>query len=123
MSRRVLIADDSAVARVSVARRVRADGIVVEERDSVASAASVDVEGLSCALLDLDLGDGLGTEIAERLRAGRGGLPIAFFSSTSSPEVLAQAATFGPVFAKPDELDQAVDWVQRALARPPQSSD
>ena len=113
MSRRVLIADDSAVARVSVARRVRANGIVVEERDSVASASSVDVEGLACALLDLDLGDGLGTEIAARLRAGADALPIAFFSSTSSPEVLAQAATFGPVFAKPDELDLAVDWVRR----------
>lgn len=111
MSRRVLIADDSAVARVSVARRVRANGIVVEERDSVASASSVDVEGLACALLDLDLGDGLGTEVAERLRAGAGALPIAFFSSTSSPDVLAQASAFGPVFAKPDELDQAVDWV------------
>jgi CheY-like chemotaxis protein len=113
MSRRVLIADDSAVARVSVARRVRADGLVVEERDSVASAASVDIDGLSCALLDLDLGDGLGTEIAERLRSEHGALPIAFFSSTSSPEVLAQAAAFGPVFAKPDELDQAIDWIRR----------
>jgi DNA-binding response OmpR family regulator len=113
MSRRVLIADDSAVARVSVARRVRADGIMVEERDSVASASSVDVEDLACALLDLDLGDGLGTEVAERLRAGHGGLPIAFFTSTSTPEVLAQAATFGPVFAKPDELDQAIAWVRR----------
>ena len=113
MSRRVLIADDSAVARVSVARRVRADGIVVEERDSVASASSVDVQGLACALLDLDLGDGLGTEVAERLRKGHDHLPIAFFSSTSTPEVLAQAAVFGPVFAKPDELDQAIDWVRR----------
>jgi CheY-like chemotaxis protein len=113
MSRRVLIADDSAVARVSVARRVRADGLDVEERDSVASAVSIDARGLACALLDLDLGDGLGTEIAERLRAGHDALPIAFFSSTSSPEVLAQAATFGPVFAKPEELDQAIDWVRR----------
>jgi CheY-like chemotaxis protein len=113
MSRRVLIADDSAVARVSVARRVRADGLVVEERDSVASASSVDVAQLACALLDLDLGDGLGTEIAERLRADQGALPIAFFTSTSTPEALAQAATFGPVFAKPDDLDLAIDWVRR----------
>ena len=113
MSRRVLIADDSAVARVSVVRRIRADGLEIEERDSVASACSVDARGLACALLDLDLGDGLGTEIAERLRATHDGLPIAFFSSTSTPEVLAQAATFGPVFAKPEGLDDAVDWVRR----------
>ena len=113
MSRRVLIADDSAVARVSVARRVRAEGIEVEERDSAASASLVDTVDLACALLDLELGDGLGTEVAERLREGRGALPIAFFTSTLAGEVLARAKTFGPVFAKPDQLDQAIDWVRR----------
>jgi CheY-like chemotaxis protein len=113
MSRRVLIADDSAVARVSVARRVRADGIEVEERDSAATAAAVDTADLACALLDLELGDGLGTDVAKRLRSVQGGLPIAFFTSNSAPETLALAATFGPVFAKPDELDDAVDWVRR----------
>lgn len=113
MSRRVLIADDSAVARVSVARRVRADGIEVEEQDSAAGASSVDTSDLACALLDLELGDGLGTDVAERLRENRGGLPIAFFTSTRTPEAIALAETFGPVFAKPDELDQAIDWVRR----------
>jgi DNA-binding response OmpR family regulator len=113
MSRRVLIADDSAVARVSVARRVRADGIEVEEQDSAAGASSVDTADLACALLDLELGDGLGTDVAETLRAGHGALPIAFFTSTRTPEALARAATFGPVFAKPHELDQAIDWVRR----------
>lgn len=113
MSRRVLIADDSAVARVSVARRVRAEGIEVEERDSAAAASSVDTADLACALLDLELGDGFGTEVAERLREAQGGLPIAFFTSTLTPEVLARAQAFGPVFAKPEELDQAIDWVRR----------
>lgn len=113
MSRRVLIADDSPVARVSVARRVRAEGIEVEERDSAASASSVDTADLACALLDLELGDGFGTDVAAALRTGQGGLPIAFFTSTAAPEVLALARTFGPVFEKPDQLDQAIDWVTR----------
>jgi len=113
MSRRVLIADDSAVARVSIARRVRAEGIEVEERDSAATASSVDASDLACALLDLELGDGFGTEVAERLREGHGGLPIAFFSSTLASELLAHAKTFGPVFVKPGELDEAIDWIRR----------
>lgn len=112
-SRAVLIADDSAVARVSVARRVRAAGLDVVEEESAAGASAVDPSSLSCALLDIELGDGDGTDVAERLRATEGKLPIAFFSSTRTPEILARASTFGPVFAKPDELDQAIDWVSR----------
>ncbi|MBS2020417.1 MAG: response regulator [Deltaproteobacteria bacterium] len=111
--RAVLIADDSPVVRVSVVRRVRAAGLDVVEEASAAGASAVDATSLSCALLDLDLGDGDGTEVAERLRASEGELPIAFFSSTRTPEILARASTFGPVFAKPDELDQAIDWISR----------
>ena len=111
--RSVLIADDSPVSRVSVARRVRAAGLDVVEQESAAGASAIDASSLSCALLDLELGDGDGTEVAERLRATEGELPIAFFTSTRTPEILARASTFGPVFAKPDELDEAVDWVSR----------
>jgi CheY-like chemotaxis protein len=113
MPRRVLIADDSAVARVIVARRVRADGMEVEERDSVAGASTVEPSRLVCALLDLELGDGLGTDVAERLRDRDRALPIAFFTSAHRSEVTALAETFGPVFAKPGEIDKAIDWVRR----------
>lgn len=113
MAARVLIADDSAVARLSLVRRVRAEGLEVIEEDSARTAGDVDAKHLSCALLDLDLGDGDGTDVAVRLRAGNGGLPIAFFTSTQTPDVVARAAAIGPVFAKPDELDAAIDWIRR----------
>ncbi len=112
MSQRVLIADDSAVARVTVARRVRAAGFEVIERDSCASASSVDASTIACALLDFDLGDGFGVDVAARLRAEQGELPIAFFTS-SDRDAVEQASAFGPVFAKPDELDAAIDWIER----------
>ncbi len=111
MGGRVLIADDSAVARAAVGRPLRARGFDVEERDSVASAATVDAADLACALLDLELGDGLGTDVAERLRTLHGQLPIAFFTSAKAAEVLAHAKTFGPVFVKPGELTDAIAWV------------
>ncbi|MBX3204111.1 MAG: response regulator [Labilithrix sp.] len=113
MARRVLIADDSAVARVTVARRVRAAGLEVVEHDSVAAASTVDASTLTCALLDFDLGDGFGVDVAARLRAAEATLPIAFFTSTNKDELDARAEAFGPVFAKPDELDAAIDWVER----------
>lgn len=111
---RVLIADDSAVARITVARRVRATGHEVVEHDSVASASTVDASTLSCALLDFDLGDGYGVAVAERLRAKDGSLPIAFFTSETSSEVALRTAAFGPVFTKPDQLDAALDWIARS---------
>lgn len=113
MGARVLIADDSPVARVSVARRVRAEGREVIEEGSAKSASAVDANDLSCALLDLDLGDGDGTQVAARLRADNGGLPIAFFTSTKSGDSVRRASAIGPVFTKPDDLDAAVDWIRR----------
>jgi DNA-binding response OmpR family regulator len=113
MSPRVLIADDSAVARVAVAKRVRAAGCEVDEHASAASAMAADPTTLACALLDFDLGDGLGVEVAERLRSERGELPIAFFTTTEKSEVDDRVTAFGPVFEKPGEIDLAVDWIAR----------
>ena len=113
MAGKVLIADDSAVARVSVARRVRSAGLEVVEQDSAAGACAVEGAELSCALLDFDLGDGNGADVAATLRSTSEALPIAFFTSTRTPEDLARAKVFGPIFAKPDELDAAVDWIRR----------
>ncbi len=113
----VLIADDSAVVRLTVARRVRAAGLDVVERESVASVSTLDTSALACALLDFDLGDGFGTEIATTLRASREALPIAFFTSETTQDVVDRAAAFGPVFKKPDELDAAIAWLEKNARR------
>jgi DNA-binding response OmpR family regulator len=112
-TRTVLIADDSAVARLTIARRVRAAGFDVVEHDSVASARTVDPSTLACALLDFDLGDGKGPEIAAELRKASATLPIAFFTSETTASIESDTSSFGPVFAKPAELDQALDWIAR----------
>lgn len=117
MVKRVLIADDSPVARAAIARRVRATGREVVERESLASASGVDPRTIACALLDFDLGDGSGLDLAARLRATRRELPIAFFTSTSDASAHDRATPFGPVFLKPDELEIAVAWIEgQALA-------
>jgi DNA-binding response OmpR family regulator len=107
---RVLVADDSALVRDIVAKRVAGAGLVALPCESATATRSVDVSELACALLDLDLGDGRGTDVAHRLRAARPELPIAFFSG-SAPELVASAASLGPVFVKPDDLDAAIAWI------------
>lgn len=111
MRARVLIADDSAVARLTVAREVRAAGLDVIEHESAAAASAVDARDVACALLDLELGDGHGTDVASRLRSARAELPVAFFSSATDGDLVVHARTIGPVFAKPHELGDAVAWV------------
>jgi two-component system response regulator FixJ len=109
----VFVADDSALARRAIVRRVSAAGLVVVEGASAVLDAAVDVAGLSCALVDLDLGDGDGTQLASELRRRSPGLPIAFFTGGAPQELLARAAEFGPVFLKPAQLDQALAWITR----------
>ena len=111
----VLLADDSAVVRLSVARRLRERGLEVLERASAAEASAADPSALACALLDLDLGDGGGDEVAARLRSRAPGLPVAVFTTATGGAAHARAAALGPVFAKPDDLDGAVDWVARQV--------
>jgi CheY-like chemotaxis protein len=108
----VFVVDDSAVARLAVTRRLRAEGFeVVEQATAMPPEESV-WSRISCALLDLDLGDSDGADLARSLLARRPGLPIAFFSGSASSELLERARAFGPVFAKPGELEGAVAWVR-----------
>ena len=115
MTKRVLVADDSPVARAAVAGRVRAVCTVVEA-SSVAEAAAV-AGPFACAVLDLDLGDGTGVEIANALRARTPALPIAFFSGGAAPEIVQAARGLGLVFGKSAELDALVAGVENVISR------
>lgn len=116
----IYIADDSDVVRSVVASRLAAHGLRVHAGGSAADSRNVTFRGFACALLDLDLGDGNGVDVAELLRAHQPDLPVAFFSGGATPAVIARAKTLGPVFRKPDELDEAVAWVvQRAQSVDP----
>lgn len=103
----VLVADDSALGRAVVIKKLRAAGVDVLECSSVASTASADARALKCALLDFELGDGLGIDVAEALRAVAPHLPIAFFTASKDDARLASYVTFD----KPNEIDEAVAWV------------
>ncbi len=106
----VLLADDSAVARLAVARRLKAAGLTVLELDSAEATRTIEPGAFTCALLDLDLGDGDGVDVALALRTLIPELPIAFFSGGACPALELRARAIGPLFVKPDDLDDAVAW-------------
>jgi two-component system, response regulator RegA len=94
-----------------VTQRLKAAGLQVYAGGSAADSRSVTVRGFACALLDLDLGDGDGVDVAELLRVHQPDLPVAFFSGGAAASVMAAAKAMGPVFRKPEELDLAIAWV------------
>src|SRR5690606_19230481 len=91
---RVFVADDSPLVRAAVVRRIRDAGRDVVEADSVRAAIAIAASDLACALLDLDLGDGWGTDVAERLRSAAPEMPIAFFTSEQAGDRVERAKTF-----------------------------
>jgi DNA-binding response OmpR family regulator len=113
--RTVLLVDDSRVALRALARRLIAAGFDVLEELTAASARERDSGGLSCAVLDLELGeaDGSGAELAASLHAKSPTLPIAFFTAGASPPLVTRACAFGPIFRKPN-VDVVVAWALRA---------
>jgi CheY-like chemotaxis protein len=111
MAGAVLFVDDSAVARAATARLLTARGLPVTALGSSREAAAVDATLFSAALLDLELADGVGTEIARALRAKAPDLPIAFLTARDRGPLRDEAALLGPVFSKESGLEAAVCWI------------
>jgi DNA-binding response OmpR family regulator len=110
----VLLVDDSAVVRAAGEQRLRALGFDVTVVGSSREARAVDAARFGAALLDLDLGDGSGVDVARALRAASPTLPIAFLTASEAGASLADAAHFGPVFSKASGVEGAMEWVKGA---------
>jgi two-component system cell cycle sensor histidine kinase/response regulator CckA len=114
----ILLVDDSPVARRVLARRLASEGFVVHEESSAVAAREMDAHVLACAIIDLELHDGDGSDLAAGLRRKQPSLPIAFFTAGASSSILARARAHGPVFMKPD-VNAIVDWAKAAGQPPP----
>lgn len=114
---RILLADDSAVVRIALVRRLRTAGLDVVEAASVAEATAIDPHTVDLAILDFDLGDGFGDAIANHLHAGRPDLPIAFFTSSGPGETADRLDPHGPTFAKPHESEGVITWALETSRR------
>jgi CheY-like chemotaxis protein len=107
----ILFVDDSALVRATTTLRLTGRGLRVTALGSSRETEHVDPTGFAAALLDIDLGDGSGPDVAARLRLGSPALPIAFLTGGGAPHDLDAARSFGPVFSKPEGVDEAIGWV------------
>jgi CheY-like chemotaxis protein len=90
-----------------------------ETEGAVPAAASVPFVAPSifdAALLDLELGDGTGLDVAAHLHVVAPHCRVAFFSSATTQALLRPARRFGPVFEKPGQLAEAVRWLRETAS-------
>lgn len=115
MIARVLFVDDSPFVRARTARLLDDHGLRVTALGSLTETREIDAGTFAAALLDLELGDGLGTDLAEQLRLAAPALPIAFLTAGGPPPLVEEARRLGPVFSKARDVDAAIAWVVAAV--------
>lgn len=116
-TRALIVEDDPVVAR-SMARRLLREGYAVSLAGTCRAARAAG-GGFHVAILDLDLPDGSGSDLAEellRLGAVRG---IIFYTGSLDAARRERARLLGRVIDKTQDLDQVIDLLEPFPSEPP----
>lgn len=116
-TRRVLVVDDEALIRWSLAERLRADGHDVVEAETAAEALDKAGHGVDLVLLDYKLPDDDGLTVLRKLRELDSDTLVMMLTAHKSVEVVVEAMKAGAYdySTKPFDLDDVALRVSRAL--------
>ncbi len=115
--RALIVEDDPVVAR-SIARRLLREGYTVSLAQTCRAARAAG-PGFHVGILDLDLPDGNGADLADellRLGAVRG---LVFYTGSLDNAQRSRASLFGPVVDKASELDEVMQALGPFPTAPP----
>ncbi|HEY0466961.1 MAG TPA: response regulator [Polyangiaceae bacterium] len=107
--RLLVVEDDVTVAR-ALSRTLARAGFSVAVASSCATARAL-VQSFDFAILDLDLPDGNGVDLARALLASGKVPSVLFFTSSSDPALLARARCLGSVVMKSAGSSAILDWL------------
>ncbi len=115
--RRVLVVDDEALIRWSLAERLRTEGHEVIEAASVAEAIDAAEHGVDLVLLDYKLPDGDGLEVLRRLRDMDPDTLVMMLTAHKGIDTVVESVKAGAFdyATKPFDLDDVALRVSRAL--------
>lgn len=118
MNARILVVDDEAYVRSSLAAILRRRRFEVLEADSVAAALLVPEDAYDAVLTDLRMPGEAGNELVRRLSELRPGLPIVVLTAYGTIPSAVQCLRLGAIdyLEKPARPDLLVDTLERALA-------
>jgi CheY-like chemotaxis protein len=121
MSFTVLIVDDSKLARFVVTKALVAlqpDWKRIEANGAAEALSLLETEGADIALIDFNMADTDGLELAGELRVSRPDMPIAILTANIQDEIISRARQIGAAFiAKPITADRLEGFLAGAALR------
>ena len=108
----VLIVEDELILRDMLARVLTLRGHRVVAVATVAEGLA-ELDGQDCVILDLNLPDGLGTRVLERIRAEKRPIRVAVTTGSTDDAVLADVRLLKPelLLLKPIDVKVLLAWV------------
>jgi CheY-like chemotaxis protein len=116
----VLIVQDEWVTRDALLSILTKRGHAVVAAATVAAGLAA-LDGQDCAIVDLNLPDGLGTVILERIRTENRPIQVAIATGTTDASLLSEARKLRPdlLWHKPVDVEGLLAWVERPRPFPP----
>jgi ActR/RegA family two-component response regulator len=115
---RLLIVDDDPVVARAVGRRLLREGYAVSLAGSCQAARAAGAH-FRAAVLDLDLADGSGADLADELLRQGNVRAVVFYTGSLDTRQRARAQHFGPVVDKTHGLDEILSCLEPPFAAPP----
>jgi CheY-like chemotaxis protein len=112
MQYKVLIVDDSKLARMVVAsafRRLRPDWELVDAISAEDALDKIAAKSIDIALIDFNMPEVDGLELLAKVRAARPAMPIAIVSANLQDEIIARARELNAAFVPKPLTDEALD--------------
>lgn len=115
--RALIVEDDPVVAR-SVARRLLREGYIVSLAGTCRAARSAGAD-FHLALLDLDLPDGSGVDLAEELLGRRATRQVVFYTGSLDQQQRERARSFGALIEKSKSIEEVIAVLEPMPTAPP----
>ncbi len=116
-TRALIVEDDPVVAR-SIARRLLRDGYTVSLAGTCRAARAAG-GGFHVAILDLDLPDGSGTDLADELLRLGAVRSLVFYTGSLDGAQRARAQVFGHVIDKAEDVEELISLLDPLPTAPP----
>jgi ActR/RegA family two-component response regulator len=117
---RLLVVDDDVTVARALARASARRGFSVTVAGSCAACGALG-QAFDSAILDLDLPDGNGVDLARRLLRAGSVQSVVFFTGSSDPALLARARRLGAVVMKSSGVASVLASLAPEASDPPQS--